>query len=248
MNLTNHTIFITGGSGGIGLALAKAFADLGNKVIICGRNKDRLQRTLAQNPKLSGFVADITAPNAANHILETLTKNHWHPSVLINNAGIAASVDFLSDDQGYINNAIVDQIRTNLEAPMLLTLAFLPLLRKHKESAIINVTSGLAIAPRKSSPIYCATKSALRAFTKALRYQTEHARENIHVIEILPPVVDTDMTKNSTHSKMSAEKLVDSVIKGLKRGHNEIHVGKVKLLKFVHTISPSLAERAMRGW
>jgi len=248
MNLTNHTIFITGGASGIGLALAIAFSNLGNQVIICGRDAQKLQTALAQNPSLKGFVADVAAANASSHILKTLAKNDWYPSILINNAGVAASTCFISDDPTWISAEITNQIRTNLEAPMRLALAFIPLLKKHKEAAIINVTSGLAIAPRKSSPIYCATKAALRAFTKALRYQMDHAKTNIHVVEILPPVVGTDMTKNSSHSKMPIEKFTKEVISKLKRGHKEIYVGKVKLLKLVHSISPSLVERVMRGW
>ena len=66
-----------------------------------------------------------------------------------------------------------NQIQTNIQAPMNLVVAFLPILKIHPNAAIINITSGLAISPKKSSPIYCATKAALRAFTKSLRYQIE---------------------------------------------------------------------------
>ncbi len=69
MNLINHTVFITGGSSGIGLALAKKFADLGNKVIICGRNTQKLQAVLDKDERLTGIVADITAPKAISYIL-----------------------------------------------------------------------------------------------------------------------------------------------------------------------------------
>lgn len=248
MNLTNHTIFITGGTAGIGLALATAFADLENKVIICGRDPAKLRAALDADPRLSGFTVDVASPNAAEHILRELAKNNWQPSILINNAGVGMSVDILSDKHDHLNKQVLNQLRTNIEAPMLLAIAFIPLLKQHKESAIINVTSGLAIAPTKSTPIYCATKAALRSFTKALRYQVEHAGENIKVVEVLPPLVDTDMTKRSTRAKISPQQVAKEVIEGLRRNRKEIHVGKVRLLHAIHSVSPALAARLMRGW
>ncbi len=248
MNITNHTIFITGGTAGIGLALATAFADLKNKVIICGRDPVKLQKALDADPRLLGFICDIGDPGVVEYILRELAKNNWHPSILINNAGIGMSVDLLSDDPAHLAEQVSSQLRINVEAPILLSIAFLPLLKKHKEAAIINITSGLAISPTKSTPIYCATKAALRSFTKTLRYQMEHAGENIKVIEVLPPLVDTDMTIRSERSKISPKQLAKEVIEGLRRGSKEIHVGKVRLLKIVHSISPSLADRVMRGW
>lgn len=247
MNLSNHTIFITGGTAGIGLALATAFADLGNKVIICGRDPAKLQDALDADPRLSGFVSDVTAPSATEYILGELAKNNWQPSILINNAGVGMSVDLLADDHGHLAQQVSSQIQTNLQAPMLLSIAFLPLLKKHKESAIINITSGLAIVPTKSTPIYCATKAALRAFTRALRYQIEHAGESIRVIEVLPPLVDTYMTRRSTRSKISPEQVAKEVIEGLKRNRKEIYVGKTWLLNKIYNISPTLAARLMRG-
>ncbi len=249
MNLTSHTIFITGGTSGIGLALAKAFADLGNKVIICGRTPEKLKTALECDSRLSGFTVDITDIEASSHILNEFARNNWHPSILINNAGIASSGKFLVDDKNYLNEHISRQIKTNLEAPMRLCVEFLPLLRKHKEAAIINVTSGLAITPTGSSAVYCASKAALRSFTKSLRYQMEYAGENIKVVEILPPISDTDMASRSNSYKMPSEQVAREVINGLMRGVNEIRIGKVRLLYMINRISPWLADKLMKsGW
>lgn len=250
MNLTSHTIFITGGTSGIGLALAKVFSNLGNKVIVCGLTEEKVQAALETDPRLFGFVADITTSDAVSHILNILAKNNWHPSILINNAGIADSIKLLSDDMSYINDHISSHIKTNIEAPMRLCAAFLPLLKQHKEAAIINITSGLAITPTGSAAVYCATKAALKSFTKSLRYQIEYAGENIKIIEVLPPIVDTDMTKNSKRPKMSPEQVAQEVIKGLKHDLNEIRIGKVRLLHAINRISPWVADRIMQrvGW
>ena len=248
MNLTNHTVFITGGSSGIGLALAKNFADLGNKVIICGRNAQKLQAVLNQDERLWGVVADITDPNSIYYILNILAKNNWHPSILVNNAGCGAFIDIFSGDVSHFMTQTSNQIQTNIQAPMNLVVAFLPLLKMHSAAAIINITSGLAISPKKSAPIYCATKAALRAFTKSLRYQIEDSGFNIRVMEVLPPVVDTPMTLGTTHSKITPEEVAQDVINGLAQERKEVYVGKVLLLKIVHSISPSLADIIMRNW
>lgn len=249
MNLINHTVFITGGSSGIGLALAKKFADLGNKVIICGRNAQKLQAVLSQDERFIGIVADITAPNASTYILNILARNNWHPSILINNAGCGASIDILSSNVDHFMVQASNQIQTNIQAPMGLVVAFLPILKMHSDAVIINITSGLAISPKKSSPVYCATKTALRAFTKSLRYQIEDAKLNIMVMEVLPPVVDTPMTSgSSTRSKITPEEVAQDVINGLLNKRKEVYVGKVLLLKIIHSISPSLADRIMRNW
>ncbi|MBW2633530.1 MAG: SDR family NAD(P)-dependent oxidoreductase [Deltaproteobacteria bacterium] len=68
-----------------------------------------------------------------------------------------------------------------------------PILNKATEAAIINVSSFLGIVPKKSAPGYCATKAALHAFSKSLRYQLENS--SIKVFEIITPLVDTDMTR-----------------------------------------------------
>jgi short-subunit dehydrogenase len=249
MNLINHTVFITGGSSGLGLALAKNFAALGNKVIICGRNAQKLQAVLDQNERFVGIVADITAPKAIYYILNILAKNNWYPSIIVNNAGCGASIDILSGNADHFIVHASNQIQTNIQAPMNLVVAFLPILKMHPNAAIINITSGLAISPKKSSPIYCATKAALRAFTKSLRYQIEDAKLNIRVMEVLPPVVDTPMTaSNSSHSKITSEEVAQDVINGLLQNKKEVYVGKVWLLKMVHSISPSLADMIMRNW
>jgi uncharacterized oxidoreductase len=70
---------------------------------------------------------------------------------------------------------------------------------------IVNVTSGLALAPKQSAPVYCAAKAGLRSFTKSLRYQERARAPHVRVVEVLPPLVDTDMTRGRGRGKMSRE-------------------------------------------
>lgn len=77
----------------------------------------------------------------------------------------------------------------NLNAPIHLIAGLMPVLKARNEAMIVNVTSGLAIAPRAGGPVYCATKAALRSYSQALRFQLQGT--GVHVLEALPPVVET---------------------------------------------------------
>jgi uncharacterized oxidoreductase len=108
---------------------------------------------------------------------------------------------------------------------------------------IVNVTSGLAIAPRAGGPIYCATKAGLRSYSMALRAQL--AGTNVHVLEALPPVVDTKMTAGRSSKKMSAVDCAAAFVSAIERNATQANVGMVKILTAVYSLSPALARRIM---
>ena len=108
---------------------------------------------------------------------------------------------------------------------------------------IVNVTSGLALAPRAGGPVYCATKAALRSYSQALRYQLRNA--GVHVLEALPPVVDTKLTAGRGSGKMPPEECARQIVSAMEDDADEANVGMVKLLQLVHSISPALARRIM---
>jgi uncharacterized oxidoreductase len=108
---------------------------------------------------------------------------------------------------------------------------------------IVNTTSGLAIAPRAGSPVYCATKAGLRSYTQALRAQLKGSK--VHVLEALPPVVETKMTAGRNGGKMSAAECARQFVTAMERNADEANVGLVKLLQVVHSISPALARWIM---
>ena len=118
-----------------------------------------------------------------------MAAEHPDLNVLINNAGIMRAEDLL-DQQDDLNDA-ESMVTTNLLGPIRLTAALLPLLRKQKQSAIINVSSGLAFVPLAFTPTYCATKAAIHSYTQSLRYQLKDTATE--VIEIIPPYVQTNL-------------------------------------------------------
>lgn len=128
-----------------------------------------------------------------------------------------------------------------------LSTGLLPHLRQLPCAAIVNITSGLALAPKRSAPVYCATKAAVRAFTRALRYQCQDAAPHIRVIDTVMALVDTDMTQGRGGSKISAAEAATAVITGMRRGADEISVGNVKLLRTIMRLSPTLGYRMVRN-
>src|SRR5690606_16065429 len=125
------------------------------------------------------------------------------------------------------------EININLTAPIKLTASLLPVLQVNSNSAIVNVSSGLAIVPKTKSAVYCGTKAAIHIFSKSLRYQLE----NVKVFEIIPPLVDTEMTKGRGNGKITPQRLVDEFIKAFKSNRYEVNIHKVKLLRIVNRIS-----------
>lgn len=121
----------------------------------------------------------------------------------------------------------------------------LPILTTKQNSAIINVSSGLAFAPKKSAPIYCATKSAIHIGTKAIRYQLENF--NVKVFEIIPPFVDTAMTKGRGKGKITPKRLVDEFLRNFKNDKLESNIGKTKFLRFIQRIFPKIADKILKN-
>lgn len=236
MQIAGKTAVVTGGTDGIGLAIAKLLKGKGAKVVVCGRREDLL--AAARTAGFEAISADLSNESGVASFAETMVGREI--DIFINNAGMG--VDF--DLNGEVDLEGSDKaIYLNLNAPICLAALIVPQLKKRPEAALVNVTSGLAIAPRAGGPVYCATKAGLRSFTKAIRYQLKDS--NVRVIEALPPVVETAMTTSRTGKKMSPEACAAEIVSAIENSRDEANVGMVKLLKIVHSISPSLAERIM---
>ncbi len=119
----------------------------------------------------------------------------------------------------------------------------MPILKINDNAAIVNVSSGLGLVPKMQAPVYCGTKAGVHLFSKSLRYQLKQ----IKVFEIIPPLVDTQMTTGRGKGKISPKKLVDEFIDSFHKDKFEVSIGKVKLLKIINRISPSIAERIMKN-
>jgi len=246
VRVAGHQVLITGGSAGIGFALARAFLERDNQVAICGRNSDRLSAAQQQLPGLHAIQCDIAKDEDLRRLVETTVTALGGISLLVNNAGIQLNYDFSTVESAALLHDIETEMGINLTAALKLTGLCLPLLRGHSASAVVNISSVLAIVPKQSAPVYCATKAALHSFSKALRYQLEEVSPRVLVFEVLPPLVDTAMTKGRGNGKITPQQVAEEVLCGLERDRREILVGRARALALIHRWVPKLAERIVR--
>ncbi|TAM74436.1 MAG: SDR family NAD(P)-dependent oxidoreductase [Candidimonas sp.] len=207
MQASNNTILITGGGSGIGRALAEAFHSLGNQVIIAGRRREALDTVAAANPGMKAAALDVQDPGDVRRFVDHIARDFPALNVLINNAGIMKLED-LSTDPIDISVA-EDTLATNLLAPIRLTAALLPLLKKQAQSTVVNVSSGLAFLTLAHTPTYCATKAAIHAYSDALRYQLRNTP--VGVVELVPPYVQTELMGNHQVSDPRAMPLAEFI-------------------------------------
>ncbi len=189
MQITGNTILITGGGSGIGRALAQAFHALGNKVIISGRRADVLKEVAAANPGMAWATMDATDAEGIKAFADRLIADHPDLNAVINNAGIMKNEDIKAAPT-YLDIA-EETIATNLLAPIRLTAALLPHFLTKPKATVLTVSSGLAFVPMVATPTYSATKSAIHAYSMAIREQLKGT--SVDVIEIIPPYVQTTL-------------------------------------------------------
>lgn len=237
MKLTGKTVLLTGATDGIGRELALQLRAKGANLILVGRNPERVAAMSGQGFEV--IEADLSGEAGVDTVLSALGDRPF--DILINNAGTITSHDFRGKDPDLPDNDRC--IFLNFIAPVHLIAKTMPKLRSRPEAMIVNVTSGLAIAPRAGGPIYCATKSALRVYTQALRAQL--AATKIHVLEALPPSVETKLTATRKEKKMSPAECARQIVKAMEGNAEEVNIGSVKILKLVHSLSPGLARRIM---
>ncbi len=247
MRLAEHKILITGGSTGIGLALTRALYQQGNEILICGREAARLATAKQEMPRLHVIQADIAETDDLKRVIAEAEEQLGGLSLLINNAALQFNYDFTQADIDTALHNIQYELQVNLGALMKLSLLCLPLLRQQSSAAIVNLSSGLALAPKKSAAVYCATKAGVHVFSKALRYQVEDAGLPILVTEAILPVVETQMTAGRGKNKMQPQDVATSILHGLERDRKEIYVGPVQAFVWLNYAFPWLTARMMRN-
>ena len=238
MQLSGKTALVTGGTDGIGAELIRQLRAKGVTVITQGRNAERVAATRADQFEV--IAADLSTHDGVKALVDGVAGRTI--DILVNNAGAGVDHDFREAALPDLT-AADSTLFLNVNAPIHLITQLMGMLKARPEALIVNVTSGLAIAPMAGSPVYCATKSALRSYTMALRAQLKDTP--VHVLEVLPPVVDTRMTADLTGGKLPAPECARQIISAMERGADEANVGQVKLLRVLESISPALVRRFM---
>jgi uncharacterized oxidoreductase len=237
MQLKGKTVLITGGSSGIGLESIKHFLAEGMKVIICGRNGEKLQQAKSKFPSIATISCDITKEEDV-HLLHQLVVSSGGIDVLYHNAGVV-NVHLLTEQTASV--FAVKEIETNYLAAVRLTSLFLPELAKRTEAVIVFTTSAVAYLPAAFVPTYSASKAALHSYILSLRYQLKQSHKSVKVVELVPPTVDTEATHNFTAEKVSTERVVKDLIRGLKNKQPTIHVSIAKPFYYLQRFFPAFA-------
>lgn len=240
MELANKTVLITGGSSGIGLEIVKQLSRE-NKVIVVAHRKTLETDMQGISSKIHSFNCDLSNRNSVEDIFDKIGKQFSSIDVLINNAAVQYPAEFLDNEFSLQN--MEREIEINFVSLFKITYLLLPSLLKQTPSFILNVNSGLGLAPKRSSAVYCATKFGLNGFSKSLAYQLKDT--NIKVLQAFMPLVDTPMTEGRGAGKISAVCAAERLIEGLSKEKPVNNIGKVKLLRLLLRLSPSLAEKIM---
>jgi len=188
MKASANTILVTGGGGGIGRELARRWHDLGNTVIVAGRNRASLEETAAGHANIHAMTLNVTDPADIARFAKELVAAHPTLNVVVNNAGIMRNEDITSARDLTVAE---EMIVTNVLGPIRLTDALVDHLKGQSDAVVINVSSGLAFVPLVRAPTYSATKAAVHSYSVALRAALAG---KVEVIEIIPPAVRTELT------------------------------------------------------
>lgn len=193
LSLVQKQVFITGASSGIGRACAESFAAAGANLIISARRIDRLKELgerLAQ--KFSVSVVPIALDvRSWDQVQQTVTRvaSHTDIDILLNNAGLARGLNKFHEASLQDWEEMID---TNVKGLIYVTRAVLPLMVRRQAGHIINIGSIAGREVYPSGNVYCATKSAVKVLTQALRIDT--LGHNIRVTNIEPGMVNTEFS------------------------------------------------------
>src|SRR5690242_18563956 len=145
VNISGNTILITGGTSGIGRALAEAFHREGNQVIVTGRRRNLLDEVTGANPGMKAAVLDVQDGDAVARFAKAAQEEYPSLNVLINNAGIMKPENL--NDPNHDFTLVESTVETNLLAPIRLTTSLLPMLKRQPQATVMTVSSGLAFVP-----------------------------------------------------------------------------------------------------
>jgi short-subunit dehydrogenase len=255
-NLRDKVAVVTGGSSGIGQAIALELANCGCKLAVVGTSQTRVDATLALLPPGSlskGYICDVADRTAVIKLADTVEQDFGAVHIIVNNAGITSSAPFAEFDI-----ALFDRIvHVNFFGVVNCCHAFLPKLQAHGHGHIVNMSSMLGFVGVPNQSAYVATKFAIRGFTESLWAELDDT--DIAVTGIYPGTIQSDILQRANFSdeleKIAMLKMMDrfgipasdvakKTIKAIKRRRREIIIGRdAKLLVGLNRFHSGLCHR-----
>jgi short-subunit dehydrogenase len=229
---------VTGTSSGIGAALATKLAAQGYDVLSIARRPP----PAAQSTRIRHLALDLTDSDAIPRVVSEVESARRPVDLLVNNAGVQYSHSLTDPFDEDSRAALRTEIALNLEVPIRLTWSRFDRIAR-PGGVIVNVTSLTALHPKTSAPVYSATKAGLRSFTRALRVQV--APMGVHVMEAVPPLVDTAMTAGRGKGKISAEAMADAILAGLADRRRVVAPGLSGKVLRLNRFLPELVARSL---
>jgi NAD(P)-dependent dehydrogenase (short-subunit alcohol dehydrogenase family) len=204
-------VLVTGGSGGLGRALARAFAQLGNHVIISGRHEQTLQNAVAEIGRdglsVDYFLCDVTRKEHLENLANNVRQRLGTVQVLINNAGVARAASFLEMPEGFWEEILL----TNLTGTYNCCRVFLASMIRSGWGRIINIASTTAKVGYPYVSAYTASKHGVLGLTRALALET--ARRGVTVNAICPGYLNNELTRaNARRMAEKTGKTVDDIL------------------------------------
>ena len=190
--MQNRIALITGSTSGIGEATARLLADHKFRLIICGRRKNRLEaltRELSLKTEVISLAYDVSKRSEVDTALESLTDEWRKVDVLINNAGNAHGLDPVQSGNVDDWEAMID---INVKGLLYVTRKVVPWMTARQQGHVINIGSIAGLEVYANGNVYCASKSAVEAFTRAIRLDLNPF--NIKVTGIHPGLVETEFS------------------------------------------------------
>ncbi len=210
--LASTVAVVTGGSRGIGLAIAAAFLERGARVAIAGRDQKSLDAAVSRfsTDALLPVQADVGNPDDARRLIDAAVARFGGLDVLVNNAGVGHFANVADMSTGDWRKVI----DTNLSGVFFCCAAALPHLKRRGAGWIINISSLAGKNPFVGGAAYCASKAGLNAFSEALMQEVRY--DNIRVSYIMPGSVATGFSGRADGAgadwKIAAEDVSDLVL------------------------------------